>query len=76
MNEILAAISFARRDRRFALGQYIMKRKDGWPMGGHMSASATTVTLEYDIARMYKYRDRLERMEWDCPSLPTEAIVQ
>ena len=66
MSDMQSAISFARRDIRFILGNCVMKRRDGWPMGGHMSASATTVTLDYDVAMIYKYKERLKKMKWQC----------
>ena len=40
------AIRFARGDGVFSLGDTLLERKDGWPMGGYLSSAATMVTLE------------------------------
>eukprot|EP00974_Lingulodinium_polyedra_P071540 6919892-Lingulodinium_polyedra.AAC.1 len=33
--DIMDALKFARKDRSFSLGNIILRRKDGWAMGGH-----------------------------------------
>eukprot|EP00974_Lingulodinium_polyedra_P059025 5683870-Lingulodinium_polyedra.AAC.1 len=45
-------------------------------MGGHMSAAATTVTLEHDIAMLHRYSDRAKRLGWHHKNWDVSKVIQ
>ena len=76
VHDILRALEFSRHDRNFAVGSVVLRRKDGWPMGGHMSAAATSVTLEYSIAMLYKYKERFQKLQWHTSGLTAQKTFK
>ena len=52
--EALAALEFCAGDSKFCVGKCVITRKDGWPMGGPLSPSATLVDLAHDIRKAHE----------------------
>ena len=51
--DILRSLAFAGQDVHCLRGEYVVKRTQGWPMGGSMSEPATLVDLGEDTRRLY-----------------------
>ncbi len=51
--EILSAMEFCARDVLFRVGNVVVSRRKGWPMGGPMSAAATAIDLEVPVGRLH-----------------------
>lgn len=76
LEDVLAAMKYASKDRSFLVGAHVVQRTDGWAMGGHMSAVATSVTLEHDVSRLYAHRDRARSLGWYVGKMPTPQVIQ
>ena len=68
-DDILNAMIFTIKDRLFLVGNHVIKRKDGWAMGGFMSSSATCVTLEHDINNLYTKTATARETGWLIPGI-------
>ena len=73
---IICAMRYAISDKAFLVGNEVISRVDGWPMGGHMSAAATAITVEHDVADIYRNRARAKELGWHCGKLPTQQVIQ
>ena len=58
----MTAMRYAIGDKAFLVGNQVTSRVDGWPMGGSMSAAATAITIEHDVARVY--REKTGKTTW------------
>jgi len=46
-------------------------------MGGHMSAAATSITIEHDISRVFfSDRNAAAAIGWKCDQFPTSQVIQ
>ena len=76
INDVKGALNFAALDRRFCVGDSILKRRDGWAMGGHLSAAATTVVLESDIHDLYTKNWKAIRTNWQFKTMSMSSLIQ
>ena len=68
--DICAALKFCSEDNLFKIGETIVKRTRGFPMGGPMSAAATCIDIEMDVASVAQGNATLKRVKWFVPSAP------
>ena len=69
-------LNSAKKAVKFVVGSTIIKRSDGWPMGGFLSAAATAITLDHDVSMTYRYPERAKRLGWYYANWKTESIIQ
>eukprot|EP00974_Lingulodinium_polyedra_P009409 900560-Lingulodinium_polyedra.AAC.1 len=69
-------MQFAISDKAFLVGNEVVQRRDGWPMGGCVSAAATSITIEHDVARLYSNNNVAHEIGWHCKKMPTCSVVQ
>lgn len=73
---VLQGLDFARTDVFFALGQEVVARKRGWPMGGSMSEPATLADLGEDIHFLYADQSRAETCGFSFQGRKTAELVE
>ena len=75
-DEILTGVHYAASDRYFVLGDEIIERLDGWPMGGSFSEPATLIDLGHDVAKFHLSAAKQEQVGWILPGYsPTQLIA-
>jgi hypothetical protein len=74
--DIISAMRYCLSDRFFAVGEHIIERTTGHPMGGSFSEPATLVDLGRSIANFYASAEIQKEAEVFLPDVPAEAHLQ
>lgn len=75
--DILQCMDFACSDTLFLLGDLVLERTRGYPMGGSFSEPATLVDLGEDTFCLYSDEGQTaQRCGWFIPGIPVESTVQ
>ena len=74
--DIMRGMEFAAADRYCLLGQSVVGRAAGWPMGGPMSEPTTLVDLGEPIYHAYTEAGGAADAGWAHPGAPLRQLVQ
>lgn len=75
-DDIRAALSYAKLDNYFLVGDEVFRRKKGWAMGGALSEPATLADLGSCIMRLYKNDSFARSAGFAFPGLAAEDTIQ
>ena len=73
---ILKAVEMAAQDKLMSLGNCIVKRVRGWPMGGSLSEPATLADLGHDVHYLYTSTSVAQRCGFYLEGYATQELVQ
>ena len=74
--DVLQAMRFCAGDKWFVVGDQVVERTKGWPMGGPVSSPCTSLDLETAIARFYRDPKTAERIGWHVDGFTPAQLVQ
>ena len=74
-DDIIDFTLFNYHDRHFALGEVILERQQGWPMGAAISEPATLVDLQESIRQLKYHHTRLQDIKWQHRNWTLEQTV-
>jgi len=72
---ILHALSYARHDNFFLVGDCILERLIGWAMGAPMSEPITGVDLGDDVSQLYSSSKVQARAGWVLPGMSILELI-
>ena len=73
--EILKAFDFVLHEASFLLGEFEVKRRTGYPMGGSFSEPATLIDLQDDVLQFHHNKSTALHCAWHHPDLSPEETV-
>ena len=76
VEDVLSAMRFCAGDRWFVVGDQVVERERGWPMGGPVSSPCTSLDLETAICRYYRDPETAKRVGWTLDGYFPEQLVQ
>ena len=76
MEDVLAALRFCAGDKWFVIGDQVVERSRGWPMGGPVSAPCTSLDLETAIERFYANPAVAQDVGWHLDGYKAQQLVQ
>ena len=65
--QIKKCLDFIAEDVMFTFGDTVIRRLQGWPMGGSMSEPGTLIDLSEDLLAAHVDTDRLKELGWYFP---------
>ena len=74
-DDIRCTLDFIGKERYFTVGDVIMKRRGGWPMGGSFSEPGTLVDLNEELRRIDDSDDALQDVGWLVEGMSLEEVV-
>ena len=68
-------LQFLLEDRHFLVGDVVVKRLSGWPMGGPFSEPGTLIDLQHDVFLASGSIDVRKRIGWHIEGLSLEQVM-
>ena len=62
--EIKRCLALVYKDKFFMLGDQVLMRKQGWPMGGPLSEPGTLVDLSENLRQLEADPEKLRELGW------------
>lgn len=72
--DIMDALQLASKDTLFSIGNEVLERTSGWPMGGAMSEAITLIDLGHDTRKLRK-QSTLQRIGWAHKNMDIDELV-
>ena len=69
-DEMESLASLVAADDKFLVGQFVVRRRTGWPMGGSLSEPATLIDLGMEVEKWHTDPAKRQEIGWFCPSRP------
>ena len=74
-DNIYCGIQYAAADTLFTVGDTVLDRVRGWPMGGSFSEPATLIDLNHDILKLQYSGSKQREVGWDLDGFSPNQLV-
>ena len=75
-DDIIRTLRFEKRNKYFLVGNLVVQRLRGWPMGAAVSEPGTMVDLGHDVYRLYKHKKLAAAVGWSHKDFSTAELIQ